>query len=287
MRCGGRPIDSRPLIMIDPVRRPTRPRMDFSVVVRPAPLRPSRVTTSPRFTREVDAVQDVRLAVEGVQVGDAQVFAPVSHARLPARRSRCPCRLPSPAGSSTPTAYGPSAMICPRCSTVIVSAMVDTTFMLCSTMSTVRFAATFLISAVTRSTSSCPMPWVGSSSSISSGSIASVVAISRARLRPYGSSTVTVDARSCRSTEARSSSARPLSFSSDLGRLPEVERRAELALQADAHVFQHREMREHRGDLERADDAAARGLRRPLVGDVDPVVQRSCRASGPGTWSAG
>ena len=37
---------------------------------------------------------------------------------------------------------------------------------------------------VTRSTSSCPMPCVGSSSSISSGSSARVVAISRARLRP-------------------------------------------------------------------------------------------------------
>ena len=41
--------------------------------------------------------------------------------------------------------------------------------MLCSTISTVRLAATFLISCVTRSTSSWPMPCVGSSSSISFG----------------------------------------------------------------------------------------------------------------------
>ena len=38
-------------------------------------------------------------------------------------------------------------MTWPRCSTVMVSAIVATTFMLCSTISTVRFAATFLISA--------------------------------------------------------------------------------------------------------------------------------------------
>ncbi len=59
-----------------------------------------------------------------------------------------------------------------------------TTDRLCSTISTVRFAATLRISAVMRSTSSCVMPAVGSSSSIISGSSASVVAISSARLRP-------------------------------------------------------------------------------------------------------
>ena len=75
-------------------------------------------------------------------------------------------------------------MIRPRCSTVMVSAMVATTFMLCSTISTVRSADGLLDERGDRATSSCPMPCVGSSSSISSGSIASVVAISSARLRP-------------------------------------------------------------------------------------------------------
>jgi hypothetical protein len=75
-------------------------------------------------------------------------------------------------------------MMAPRCSTVMRSAIDDTTFMLCSTIRMVRPAETFLISCVTRSTSSWPMPWVGSSSSISSGSSASVVASSSARLRP-------------------------------------------------------------------------------------------------------
>ena len=59
-----------------------------------------------------------------------------------------------------------------------------TTDRLCSTISTVRLAATFFTSAVMRSTSSCVMPAVGSSSSIISGSSASVVAISSARFLP-------------------------------------------------------------------------------------------------------
>ena len=42
--------DSVPLIVIWPVRLPTKPKMDLMVVVRPAPLRPSRVTTSPSLT---------------------------------------------------------------------------------------------------------------------------------------------------------------------------------------------------------------------------------------------
>src|SRR5687768_7962331 len=41
---------SMPFTLIDPVRRPTSPSTDLSVEVRPAPLRPRRVTTSPLFT---------------------------------------------------------------------------------------------------------------------------------------------------------------------------------------------------------------------------------------------
>src|SRR5258708_16013300 len=39
-----------PFTLMDPWRRPTRPRIDFNVEVRPAPLRPSSVTTSPLCT---------------------------------------------------------------------------------------------------------------------------------------------------------------------------------------------------------------------------------------------
>src|SRR5688572_19173146 len=50
MRWEGMPTTSSPFTTIDPVRRPTMPRMLFNVEVRPAPLRPRRVTTSPRLT---------------------------------------------------------------------------------------------------------------------------------------------------------------------------------------------------------------------------------------------
>src|SRR5436190_21225365 len=48
--CGGIPIASTPLTRTEPARRPTSPSTDFSVDVRPAPLRPSSVTTSPLRT---------------------------------------------------------------------------------------------------------------------------------------------------------------------------------------------------------------------------------------------
>jgi hypothetical protein len=77
----------------------------------------------------------------------------------------------------------------------MVSERSSTTWRLCSTIRTVRFFATVLMSAEMRVTSSWVMPAVGSSSSIISGSRARVVAISSARLRPYGSSTAVVDAK--------------------------------------------------------------------------------------------
>src|SRR5688572_28844159 len=50
MRYDGMPTVCTPFTTIEPVRRPTMPRILFRVDVRPAPLRPSRVTTSPRLT---------------------------------------------------------------------------------------------------------------------------------------------------------------------------------------------------------------------------------------------
>src|SRR3954454_24185140 len=46
-------ISSRPSNCTEPLRWPTMPMMDFSVVVLPAPLRPSSVTTSPGRTSKV------------------------------------------------------------------------------------------------------------------------------------------------------------------------------------------------------------------------------------------
>src|SRR6516225_8808912 len=48
-----RPISSLPSWRTDPVRWPTMPMIDFSVVVLPAPLRPSSVTTSPTKTSKL------------------------------------------------------------------------------------------------------------------------------------------------------------------------------------------------------------------------------------------
>ena len=46
----GRAISSSPARRTEPVRRRTMPMMAFSVVLLPAPLRPSSVTTSPGRT---------------------------------------------------------------------------------------------------------------------------------------------------------------------------------------------------------------------------------------------
>ena len=48
--CGAQDIVSSPFIIIEPVRRPTMFMIALSVVLLPAPLRPSSVTSSPRLT---------------------------------------------------------------------------------------------------------------------------------------------------------------------------------------------------------------------------------------------
>ncbi len=50
---GAKPISSRPSNRIDPLRLATSPMIERSVVVLPAPLRPSSVTTSPGCTLNV------------------------------------------------------------------------------------------------------------------------------------------------------------------------------------------------------------------------------------------
>src|ERR1700689_3213095 len=50
MRSEVKPTVSRPSKFAEPERLPTMPMIDFRVVVLPAPLRPSRVTTSPGRT---------------------------------------------------------------------------------------------------------------------------------------------------------------------------------------------------------------------------------------------
>ena len=53
----------------------TSPMMALQVVERPTPLRPSRLTISPCVDREVDALQDMALAIEGVEIADLEHHA--------------------------------------------------------------------------------------------------------------------------------------------------------------------------------------------------------------------
>ena len=53
----------------------TSPMMVLQAVERPTPLRPSRLTISPCVDREVDALQDMALAVEGVEIADLEHHA--------------------------------------------------------------------------------------------------------------------------------------------------------------------------------------------------------------------
>ena len=73
---------SLPSNAIEPSRRGTMPMIERSVVVLPAPLRPSSVTTSPAGDVEADAVEDVRLAVPGVQLPHGKERRPAGSGRI-------------------------------------------------------------------------------------------------------------------------------------------------------------------------------------------------------------
>ena len=65
---------SLPLNRIEPCGG-TSPMIALTVVERPTPLRPSRLTTSPASILHIDALQDVALAVIGVQIADLEHHA--------------------------------------------------------------------------------------------------------------------------------------------------------------------------------------------------------------------
>ena len=82
---GIRPIISAPRNFTLPSRRGTRPMMDFIVVVLPAPLRPSSVTTSPSRTSKSTPCR--------IWLSPYQAFRPLissmgefRHRRFPGRR---------------------------------------------------------------------------------------------------------------------------------------------------------------------------------------------------------
>lgn len=112
-------------------------------------------------------------------------------------------------GSCLISAYGPSTSTLPCCSTVTRSARLATTFMLCSTMTTVRPSRIWRTSSIVRATSSAPIPAVGSSSSSTCGSSASARASSRARFRPYEREPAGTSPCPASPTRSSSSAARP------------------------------------------------------------------------------
>src|SRR3954452_21039287 len=93
MRCVGSPVVSVPWTLIEPRRRPIRPRMARSVLVRPAPFLPSSVTTSPSSTwkstpcRTCDSpYQPCRFETSrkrfAISVGSDQLGLGAAHVRL-------------------------------------------------------------------------------------------------------------------------------------------------------------------------------------------------------------
>src|SRR2546421_10510884 len=72
---------------------------------------------------------------------------------------------------------------------------------------------------------------------------------------------------------------RPVQLAKDALGTPEIERMAALSLQREPHVLEHREMREYRRDLEGAHQSHARDARRRRAGNVaaieeDPAARR-------------
>ena len=136
---------------------------------------------------EIDAVQNMRFIVPGLQAFDVE-HRLIRRGRTlrDSRLSHAPPRdrPASPLRSRTPRDSRPRQARAPRVSTVMRCERLATTWRLCSTMRIVRFADTRRMRSAVRSMSSWPIPAIGSSSSIISGSTASVVASSRARLRP-------------------------------------------------------------------------------------------------------
>jgi hypothetical protein len=162
------------------------PMIALSVVVLPAPLRPSSVTTSPSRTSKVDAVQHVALAVPGVRgraPSAARATAGGAAWRARAQHGRSPYRPRSRAGPSRPVGVVALGQHLAAREHGDGSDRSATTERLCSTISTVRLAAT---RGSARDALDVLVRHAGHRlvEQQHLGSSASVVAISSARLRP-------------------------------------------------------------------------------------------------------
>ena len=143
-------------------REPVRPRMARSVVVRPAPLRPSSVTTSwPTRISTPCRICDSSYQACRPEISSAGVLMHVFAIRL-----RCPCR---PASRRVARDFGIRAFRQHRSARQHGDGVGDRRHHVHVVFDHQDGAAgaDALDQLVTRSTSSWPMPWVGSSSSIS------------------------------------------------------------------------------------------------------------------------
>src|SRR5688500_10314250 len=88
----GKRMVSTPENLIEPSRRPTMPITDLSVVVLPAPLRPSSVTTSPSRTsksmpcRMCDSPYQALRPLTSRRLGMSRPEVRLHHARIPGYR---------------------------------------------------------------------------------------------------------------------------------------------------------------------------------------------------------
>src|SRR5690606_10899224 len=148
---------------------------------------------------EIDAVQDVILPDMGVNA--FQVQQRVAHA---AASGAMPRYASCTTGEEITSAGAPSATRLPLWSTMMRSARLRTTSILCSTSSTVLSPRALMswISCRTVGTSSTDMPAVGSSNMKTSGSSASSKATSSLRWSPCGKAPAVALRLSSRRTES-------------------------------------------------------------------------------------
>src|SRR5262245_31317902 len=114
---------------MEPVRFPTSPRIDLNVDVRPAPLRPRSVTTSPLFTAKSTPWSTCDSPYQAWRLETRRT----SFNWNPALRGYAwavPMYASTTCGFVETSAYGPSASTAPRWRTVMVSEIPDTTLML-------------------------------------------------------------------------------------------------------------------------------------------------------------
>ena len=247
------------------------------VVDLPAPLAPIRVTISPSFDGEGDALEGVDGAVIDVEILDFK-----QHWRLP-----CPDRPRSTLGLSWISFGVPRAITSPKSITVMCSQMPITTRIWCSISRIVRSKRSRMkwISSISVTISAGFIPAAGSSRSSrrrirrpGRGRSPPVAARRRAGSWPARSacrSSLKIARKSC----ARSVSSRSLTSNSRVAQDGVDHPVAGMGMVGDADVIQHRQVGEEPDVLECAPDAQLGDLER-LQADGALPWNRSRRRRG-------